>query len=226
MNGLEKARRSIAVNVGCIRICWKTSLAGDKMARLTYYLNEGIVHGTDGAIKLTQTETRYVFQKLKKHYKLRHALEIWGTGNRGNCNPMRIKVSYDSDLSVLVHEVAHGIQEKKVRQRVNPIGRKRLRWHTKKHMKIMARIYKYMMPKLEGWRVMANKKSESHFVSVRKKENKAKELEHFRKTPKFKLHQIERRIKLWESKRKRAEKALKKLERRKMLWERKLSPCP
>lgn len=202
------------------------------MARLTYYLNEASVHGKNGKIKLTNTETRYVFERLKKHYKLRHALEIYGTGNRGNCNPMRIKVSYDSDLSVIVHEVAHGIQEKKKNRTVFVDGmrqfpkRRKQRWHTKKHMKIMARIYKYMMPKLEGWRAMANKKSESHFVSVRKKEEKKSQLEQFRKTPKFKLQQIERRIKLWESKRKRADNAIKKLERRRKLWERKLNPCP
>jgi len=227
MNGLEKVRGSIAANADCIRICWKTSSAGDKMARLKYYLNEANMYGENGKIKLTNIETRYIFQRLKKHYKLRHNLEIWGTGNRGNCSKFRIKVSYDSDLSVLVHEVAHGIQyEKNYRDITFILGKKRMKWHTKKHMRIMARIYKYMMPRLEDWRAMANKKSRMHTDSVRKKEEKAKKFEEFRKTPKAKLEQVERRIKLWESKRQRAEKALKKLARRKMLWERKLNPCP
>lgn len=188
------------------------------MARLTYYLNEGSVHGENGKIKLTNIETKYVFQRLKSHYKFNQYLGIWGTGNRGNCSTSFVKVAYDSDLSVLVHEVAHAIQFKK-----RHLCLKKQRFHTKKHMRIMARIYKYLMPRLEGWKAMANKKSESHFVSVRKKEEKKQELEKAKKTPNFKLQQIERRISLWESKRNRAENALKKLERRRKLWLRKLS---
>lgn len=187
------------------------------MARLTYYLNEGSVHGTNGEIELNNVEARYVFQRLKTHYQFNHRLEIWGT-NKGRCDQIRVRVCFQPTLRVLVHEVAHAIQFKK-----RHLCPKKQRFHTKKHMRIMARIYKYLMPRLEGWKAMANKKSESHFVSVRKKEEKKQELEKAKKTPNFKLQQIERRISLWESKRNRAENAIKKLERKRNLWLRKLS---
>jgi hypothetical protein len=177
------------------------------------------VHGTNGAIILDNTEARYVFKRLKSHYKFGHALEIWGTGDGGSCSMWRVKVSYNPSLRILVHEVAHAIQWKK--DRTHPFDKKKHSWHNKKHMAIMKRIYKYMMPRLEGWKAMANKKTEMHINSIRKKEDKKRELEEFRKTPKFRLQQIERRISAWESKRKRAENAIKKLTRRKRLWERK-----
>lgn len=185
------------------------------MARLIYYLNEGKVHGTNGGIKLTDVEARYVFQRLRNHYKFNQSLEVWGTGG-GECNPYRVRIPYCPSLRTVVHEVAHAIQFRK--------NLRKKRWHSKSHMKIMARIYKYMMPRLEGWKAMANKKADSHSASVQRKHEKKKEQEEYRKSPKAKLEQIDRNMARWESKRKRAENALKKLKRRKKLWERKANP--
>lgn len=185
------------------------------MARLTYYLKEGSVHGTNGAIGLSNIEARYVFQRLKRHYRLNQNLVFWGDDGRGSCSNWMVKVDNSPELKTLVHEVAHAIQFKKRKHNE--------KWHTKKHERIMKRIYRYALPKLDGWKAMANKKHESHIKSVIAKSNKAKELQEFRKTPQYRLRMIEKRIRLWESKRKRAENSLKKLERRRKLWQRKLS---
>jgi hypothetical protein len=189
------------------------------MARLTYYLNEKEVHGKNGAIELSNTEAKYVFKKLKTHYKFNHVLEFWGNNGGGRCSRWTVRVSNNPTMKTIVHEVAHAIQMKKRGIIASP---KREKWHTKKHMKIMARIYKYAMPKLDVWRAMAKKKNEMHFDSIRKREENKKEFESLKNTNEFKLQQLDKRIRKWESKRKRAENALKRLNKRKL----RLLPMP
>ena len=181
---------------------------------IQYYAKEREIFKDAYDADLTDFELRAVFERLKSHYKFRQYLVFKGTSFRGHCTHWEIRLPHDTSLGLLVHEVAHAIQFKKLH-----LGDKPKKWHTKKHTSIMRRILKYINGKGEVWISKANLKAEQRIQTVEKQELKAKALVEFKKTPDYKLQVIDKRIKQWETKKKRAESYLKKLLRNKKYWE-------
>ena len=86
----------------------------------------------------------------------------------------------------------------------------------------MRRVLKFIDGKKDRWIEDAKQKEFNKSQSIALKEHKKRELELLKKTPQYRLQQIEKSIKQWESKKRRAENSLKRLYRRKKFWEKKL----
>lgn len=184
--------------------------------RLLYYVNERLNFARLAEITITDSETMYIFDKLKSKYKLDYRLEFRNKLG-GVCSNHIIRLQHNPSLLYLIHEVAHSIQHKKRRYQDN--GK---RWHTKQHKKIMRKIEKYALKHLDDWRSKVSEKNKLEHQRYENKIEKEKAKEEYNKTPQFRLEQIQKNIKRWESKLKRAEKALKRLNRRKIIWQRKV----
>lgn len=179
------------------------------MPRIKYYANEQ--NGLENYTKrVTDNQARYIFKRLKARYRIRQQLEFTDRV-RGNCSSWRIRLEHKPEIGVIAHEIAHAIQFKK-----RKYGEK---WHTKKHKKIMDRVYKTIETNLETWVAMADKKKERRETAIKNKQEKQQEAKEKRQETPYKLQKTLALIKKWETKKKRSENALKKLNRRRKLYE-------
>lgn len=180
---------------------------------MKYYDTEAKVFKEEDALKLTDFEAEVLFQKLKSHYKFGQHLRFrYGIG--GRCRTWEIVLCHEPSLLILVHEVAHAIQLKNGKQ-------SNQKWHTKKHMNIMRRVFRYADGKMSKWIADATVQSEKREQTIIRQEHRQKVFEEFKKTPEYRLEQINLSINKWESKKRRAENMLKKLNRRRKIWEKK-----
>ena len=185
------------------------------MAYLKYYQEEHQMFKPQSEIQLNNLETQYIFNKFKKRYKLDHYLEFRGYSNSGRCGRRRLRVSHNPTLGVLLHEIGHAVQYKK---RMWSDEKLKQRWHGKQHRTIVKRLYRITNPKIEQWKNEANFKSIMYLERIQKREQAIVQKNEQKKTPQYRLEQIQKKIKSWESKKKRAENRLKKLRRIEKIW--------
>jgi len=185
---------------------------------LLYYRKEAEQFGDLTSNTLTDDEARYAFKRLKAHYKLQNHLELFGYRGGGNCGVFRIRLSHNPSLRVLCHELAHAIQWKKG---WHTHGKK---WHTKRHKSIMTRVWKYALPRLEGWKAQVKKNCDRHYQSAVNRQNKKAKTEELKRTPAYKLEHLRKLERKAESRVRRATTHLKKIQRRIRIWEKKTSP--
>ena len=122
------------------------------MPWIKYYEKERQRFSREYSTKLSDDETKQVFEHLKNHYQIPHRLTIGGRHGYGRCTNRRIRVSHDGSVGMLAHEVAHAIQ---MRQR-----KPNERWHTKRHAAIMKRICKYITNQIDCKKFSARKQSD------------------------------------------------------------------
>jgi hypothetical protein len=169
-------------------------------------------------MKLDESQMEFIFEKFKAHYKFSHYLKFGG--RKSCCNSNRVQIwRSQMTLYTLIHEVAHAIQFKK-RKTVDSEGNRiRTKFHTKKHTKLMERLYRYFNSHWSQWQETMQKDIERNKVRLEKQSAKINQIMAYKGSPQYKLDLIEKNIKNWESKMRRAQNALKKLNRRKKLWE-------
>jgi hypothetical protein len=180
------------------------------MARLKYYSNENEEFKEEFSQRMTDTEVRYIYGRLKARYKIRQDLTLTNAV-RGNCGRWEIKVEHEPSVGILAHEVAHAIQYKK--------RHKGQKWHCKKHRTLMKGVLKVIRNNFDEWCSMANKKAQKKRDFRERDTARKKALKEQKNTIPYKLMNTRNLIKSWKTKQKRAENALKKLERRKKLYE-------
>lgn len=116
---------------------------------LKYYVDENKRYMGLKEIYLSNNLAKYIFNKLKKKYGFNHNLRIgYLQKNNGSCSISKVKVCKNPDLLILIHEIAHAIQFKKLNYE-NP---KYYRFHGKKHKKIIERIIKYTLKRFDKWK--------------------------------------------------------------------------
>lgn len=187
------------------------------MANLKYYsrMYEKF-NGEQDKMKLDYTQVEFIFDKFKAHYKFNHDLRIGG--RKSCCNTHRVQIwRHQMTLYTLIHEVAHAIQFKRRRIMIN--NGKGMKFHTKKHTKLMERLYKYFNSHWSQWQMTMQKDIERKKVRLEKQSAKINQIMAYKGSPQYKLDLINKNIHNWESKMRRAQNALKKLNRRKKLWE-------
>jgi hypothetical protein len=175
------------------------------MADLKYYRTEQEEFAEPFSRNMTDTEAIYIYKRLKTKYKLQQKLVFRGREG-GNCGKWEIKLQHEPSIGIMAHEVAHGLQ---YRHRI-----KGMKWHCKKHKRLMAKVLKVIEKNFNAWREMANRKANRRIESLQKKEERKKTMQEVKGTKDFRLQKLQERIKKWESKRKRAESALKKLHKK------------
>jgi hypothetical protein len=164
--------------------------------------------------KVSSKQAQIIVKKVSRHFKLEskavefrgavdcgHAYKLWGT----------IKVSWNPSLLVIAHELNHFLVWKKYpKKKVNHGSKK---WH-----RCLKRIIDYCERK-NWWK----EEFQKAIVESQETRNRQTKQETYKKTPEYKLGQIQKAIKKWESKRRRAENAIKRLSRRQKIWEKKVN---
>lgn len=154
-------------------------------------------------IKLNESQATIIFNKLKRHYKLRYAyLSFTNRLSRhyGLCSPNgHIRVRRETNLNTLCHEITHSIAFHK---------HKRDR-HTKSFYKRVGRVCYYCI-KHNCWQDEINRRLEPKPIKAITKEQiqntkieKAKE----------KIKRYESKVKMYSKKLSKAKRSLKMLER-------------
>jgi hypothetical protein len=165
--------------------------------------------------EISRDHARRIVKKVSRHFKLGRIhvefrnLRAHGGFARKFSNT--ITMIHNPNLLLVAHELNHFmLWEKYPRRKVNH-GSKKWFWNLK-------RIINYCEKK-NWWREEEKRLIEQSKMTLQKQT----EREAFKKTPQYKVEQIQKSIKVWESKKKRAENALKRLNRRKKIWEKKLN---
>jgi hypothetical protein len=184
------------------------------MGYLKYYRDEREKHGEAYDKKLSgERAVTLVYRKLIRHYKLgykdytnvyKYPSLFFTSGNRysragNNCT---INLDNGGDFGTLCHEVAHMLQLKKW----NVDGRRKQRWHNKKHANIVKRMLAYC--KKKSWfEIEIAKKLEPKPVKSEpsKEETKRAELEKLKE----KMLRYERKINFYQNKLSKANRSYK-----------------
>ena len=176
------------------------------MAYLKYYADEKILYPEEYSELLDTNITKYFYERLKTRYKFSQELRF---SNRGNprCSLWRIKLPYSCPIGALAHEVAHAIQYRK-----RTAGQ---RFHTKKHKSIMKRVIQVINNNKEQWKTALNSKQDKRIETQHKQLIRKKELEMLKKTPQYKIEQLNRRKKNLERKLKALTTRIKSIDRKK-----------
>lgn len=204
------------------------------MPQLNYYENEKAVFKEEFGHfyfkKLTDSEIKYVFKKLKTKYKFWHNFEFYGYEySRSICSSRYVRMIHNASVGSLAHEVAHAIQYMKRRKQCPDWkdGKiKKKRWHTKEHLNITRRVLKYMWKHLDDWLEAENQRHERSLETKERQKEAILKAKTEKNSPNYKLKAIQDRIKKWETKKKRSENALKKLRRREKIWQKKALEPP
>jgi hypothetical protein len=187
---------------------------------LKYYADEEEVFRQEREMKISDAEAVSIYEKLAGKYKLPQKLEFYGNRQSGACSPYRIRLSHNPSIAIISHEVAHAIQYKKFKKKYgyingNPnLKRKRIRWHTKKHSRIMRKVCDYIDKNIDQWRLQRQERQRRKMAKFYARIEIQQQRQEDKKKSEFKLIKIRELIKKWDSKRERAENRLKKLQKR------------
>lgn len=180
---------------------------------LKYYADEEEIFRQEREMKISDAEAEMVFGKLAKKHKLPQRLEFFGNRQSGSCSPARIRLSHNPSIAILSHEVAHAIQYAKFKKKYGYINgnpnRKKQRWHTKKHQRIMRKVCDYINKNIDQWRLQRQEKQRHRIAKFNERIEQEQQRQEEKKKPDFKLIKIRELIKKWEGKKKRAEKTAK-----------------
>lgn len=186
------------------------------MVRLKYYEKE-----KDEFRKYWSTELndanfiRYVFKRLKSHYKFWQNLEFtnrYSNIGGGRCNQARVSLGYVTNVGILAHEVAHAIDFEK--RPILGYPPSKVRRHSKKHLAIMRRVLNYIDSHIEEWRASFQSKTVKESEAFKIRQARDAEREAYKKTVDYKLEQLLVREKRLLTKQKRITTLLKKIQRR------------
>ena len=194
------------------------------MADLQYYHEEHARFAAEFATKLTDREAWGIYPKLQSKYKIKsHYLVFRGNRGGGRCDASRIRLSHDPSVGLFAHEIAHAIQFRKNRLAVRRGVIRKRRWHTKAHVRLMAKVSSYIMANLENWRADMSARSQKKAEQEQAKNEKLRQEKERRQSPEFQLEHLRKLEKRAVTRAKRAETTLKKIRQKIRRWERKQS---
>jgi type IV secretory pathway VirB4 component len=185
------------------------------MAHLLYYVEERMQFKDEFSDELGYDWTTLFFERLKQHYKFRQQL-VFGGRRGGTCNGCVVRIKPDClNLGVLVHEVAHAIQMKSKKP-----GQK---WHTKKHTRLMIKVFDYVKAHRTEWITNDKVKTERRQEAHQERELRASNRIAYQKTPEYKLEVLRNREKHLLSRSKRLNTSLKKVQSKIKRYEKKIT---
>ena len=178
------------------------------MAFKLAYLEEDQMYHSLREEKVSNEHAERISRKIARHFKLdMRVINFRGQHDRGRAWRFGIvTVSNNPSLLVVAHELNHFLIWKKYPD-------KKVNHGSKRWQRSLVRIIQYCENK-NWWREEEQRLQEKHQQSEERKIKK----EEYKKTPSYKLEQIQKAIKRWESKKKRAENTLKRLYRRERNW--------
>jgi hypothetical protein len=186
-----------------------------ELADLRYYHIEHSRFKEERGIELDATQARYVYGRLATRYKIKQRLDLTsGNPNRagsGKCGEWRILLRLPTNIQSMAHEIAHAIDMKRM-----PRPK---RWHTKRHARITERILKFLKPRIEEWKTIAQDKERGKEDTAERRRIRKLEQEQTKETPEYRIAKLKTQAERWLSKRTRAENAIRKIERRIRIWE-------
>ena len=121
-----------------VRYIGKSIVGVIRLARLVFYSNELSTYSKAYALKLDEFQSRKIFVKLVRHFKLvrdGRDLELRffrGGGGLFSTAGFWVKINSSANLGILCHEVAHAVD-----------SMKRLSRHDKRFFRLIGRIVKY-----------------------------------------------------------------------------------
>jgi len=183
------------------------------MAFKIAYLKEDETYHHLREEKVSTEHAEKIIRKVARHFKLgKISAKFRGQVDRGRAQNLWkiIKMSWSPSLLVIAHELNHFLIWKRY-------PNKHVNHGSKKWLRSLKRIIDYCEKK-DWWKdEMLKTEEQSRQTSERDLER-----ESHKKTPEYRLEQIQTAMKRWKSRKNRAENALKKLERRRKIWEKKV----
>jgi len=183
------------------------------MAFKLTYLKEDVTYHYLRQKKVSNEHAEKIIKKVARHFKLgKISAEFRGQVDRGRAFSYReiIKMSWSPSLLIIAHELNHFLIWKRYPS-------KHVNHGSKKWLRSLKRVIDYC-EKNDWWKdEMLKTEEQSRQTSERNLEREA-----HKKTPEYRLEQIQTAMKKWECKKNRAENALKKLERRRKIWKKKV----
>ena len=180
------------------------------MANLLFYHVERLKQDDCYKVNLTHEEARIVFDKLRRHYKVRVSL-YWrprmrgGGSYHGGYNPtISLPAGKGTNFRVLCHEMAHALEKQKH-------GSTK---HRKRLLRIIGRVCDYCR-KHEFWQAELRKRTEPRVPAPdpTPDEERATKLQQLRLKVLGYEHKLQRTNKLYQGKLQRARRRIAALER-------------
>jgi len=182
---------------------------GDRNGYLKYYQEEDKHFPEEWKVMYNQNDLELFFRKLKQRYKFNHELKFYGTIQRGKCSLYRISIPNRCSIGLLIHEIGHAIQYKQDHY----VYKKGKRFHSKKHLNIMKKVFEHWSSNREEWIKAEEHKSRNKIQTEENKTQRQQAKKDLKKTNEYKVNHLQQRKKRLMTKKKRLETIIKKIDK-------------